>query len=140
MKTRFALRTGLIVLAAVLGLSLAAGMAAAPDAKSSLDGMSFAGESGEKGKPAMAEKDTIRFEKGRFRSAACDAYGFGDGAYTATAAGDGSVRWTAETTSPKEGRIQWQGTVKGDRIEATYVWTKAGQKPIEYWLKGTAQK
>jgi len=140
MKERSALFSRLAVLAAVLGLGLAAGISAAPDAKASLDGKSFAGESGEKGKPAMAEKDTIRFEKGRFRSVACDAYGFGDAAYTATAAGDGSVRWTAETTSPKEGRIQWQGTVKGDQIEATYVWTKAGQKPIEYWMKGTVQK
>jgi hypothetical protein len=130
----------LTALAAVLALALPATLAAAPDAKPSLDGKTFAGESGEKGKPAMAEKDTIRFAGGRFHSLACDAYGFGDGAYTATAAGDGSVRWTAETTSPKEGRIQWQGTVKGDRIEATYVWTKAGQKPIEYWLKGAAQK
>jgi len=137
MKTRSAI---FAAIAAVLALALPATMPAAPDAKASLDGKSFAGESGEKGKPAMAEKDTIRFEKGQFRSVACDAYGFGDGAYTATAAGDGSVRWTAETTSPKEGRIQWQGTVNGARIEAIYVWTKAGQKPIEYWLKGTAQK
>jgi hypothetical protein len=118
----------------------AAVLSAATDAKTSLDGKTFLGESGEKGKPAMAEKDTLRFENGRFRSVACDAYGFGDAAYTATAGADGSVRWTAETTSPKEGKIEWKGTVQGDRIEATYVWTKAGQKPIEYWMKGTARK
>lgn len=136
MKTRFVQ----VALAVALAASLAAVLSAAPDAKATLDGKTFLGEWGEKGKPAKAEKDTTHFEKGRFRSDACNPYGFGDGAYTATAAADGSVRWTAETTSAKEGKIEWKGTVKGDAIEGTYVWTKSGQAPIEYWMKGTAKK
>ncbi len=119
---------------------VAASLSAAPDAMGSLDGKAFVADWGEKGKPAGAEKETIHFDKGRFHSAACDPYGFGDAPYTATSAPDGSVAWTAETTSAKEGRINWKGTVQGDQAEATYVWTKAGQAPIEYWLKGTAKK
>ena len=42
--------------------------------------------------------------------------------------------------SPKEGTIRWKGTVTGDHVEGTYVWTKAGQADIEYWLKGQALK
>ena len=123
--------------ALVLVVSAASG---APGAKGALDGKTFVAESGEKGKPAGLENETIHFANGKFHSVACDAYGFGDGAYTATAAPDGSVRWTAETSSPKEGKISWKGTVTGDKIDGTYVWTKTGQAPIEYWLKGTAKK
>lgn len=123
--------------ALVLVVSAASG---SPGGKGALDGKTFVGESGEKGKPAGPEKETIHFANGKFHSVACDAYGFGDGAYTTTAAADGSVRWTAETSSPKEGKISWKGTVTGDKIDGTYVWTKTGQAPIEYWLKGTAKK
>jgi hypothetical protein len=121
-------------------LTAATILAAVSGAKISLEGKTFAAETGEKGKSAGPEKETISFKNGRFHSAACDQYGFGDAPYTAMGAADGSVAWTAETTSAKEGKIQWKGTVKGDQLESTYVWTKAGQDPIEYWLKGTAKK
>jgi hypothetical protein len=39
--------------------------------------------------------------------------------------------------SAKEGKNHWKGTVKGNAIEGTQVWTKAGQAPIEYWFRGT---
>lgn len=134
------MRKGFARLAAIAAaLSLAAMLSAVPYSQGVLDGRSFVGDSGEKGKPA-AEKDTIHFANGRFHSEGCDTYGFGEAPYKATAAADGSVSWTSETTSAKEGSISWKGTVKGDQIEGTYVWTKAGQKPIEYWLKGTAKK
>ena len=88
---------------ACLGVTLlvAAAALAAPEAKGSLDGKTFVGEVGEKGK--KEEKDTLHFADGRFRSAACDAYGFADAPYTAALASDGSVTWTAETVQ-LEGR------------------------------------
>lgn len=125
--------------AIAVALSLGAVLSAVPYSQGVLDGRSFVGDSGEKGK-AASEKDTIHFANGRFHSEGCDAFGFGEAPYKATAAADGSVSWTAETTSAKEGKIQWKGTVRGDQIDGTYVWTKAGQKPIEYWVKGTAKK
>lgn len=119
-------------------LLLLAGLAAAP-AGGPLDGKTFVAETGEKGKPAQKETDTLQFAAGRFHSLACDPYGFAEAPYTA-AMQDGVLRWQAETTSPKEGKIRWSGTVRGDLLAGTYTWTKAGQAPIEYWLRGTLKK
>ena len=52
----------------------------------SLDGKTFVVETGEKGKSG-GDKDTLTFKDGNFRSAGCDRYGFGDGAYTSTVNG-----------------------------------------------------
>ncbi|HEY6148503.1 MAG TPA: hypothetical protein VIZ69_12420 [Thermoanaerobaculia bacterium] len=131
-------RTFFATACVLMALSFAAASFASPDAPAgTLDGKTFAGESGEKGK-TKADKDTVKFAAGRFRSVACDAYGFGDAPYVATTAPDGSISWTAETASPKEGKIQWKGKVKGDKLDGTYVWMKSGQAPIEYWMKATA--
>jgi hypothetical protein len=46
--------------------------------------------------------------------------------------------------SPKHGKIVWNGTVKGDKVDATYVWTKERwywkDAYQEKWLKGTLNK
>ena len=120
----------------VMALSFAAAAFGSPDGPAAtLDGKTFVGESGEKGK-TKTEKDTLTFAGGRFRSQACDTYGFGDAPYVATTAADGTISWSAETASAKEGKIQWKGKVKGDKLDATDVWIKAGQAPIEYWIRG----
>jgi len=127
-----------LVRMAVVGsalLAFGAGLAAASEG---LDGRWFKVEVGEKGKP-KAEDDEITFTAGKLHSKACDPYGFGSGAYKATVK-DGVTSFEAETTSAKEGKIRWKGTVKGDLVEGLYVWTKAGQADIEYWLKGSIAK
>ena len=123
-------------------LSFAAGLAfgllafpSAPAQAGDLDGKVYVGEAGEKGKAAN-EKDEITFADGQFHSKGCDPYGFGKGAYKAKAK-DGTISFEATTTSVKEGKIQWTGTIKGDALDGHYVWTKAGQAPIEYWVKAT---
>src|SRR3954471_21380358 len=63
-----------------------------------LDGRNFSGIVLERGK-TEGDADTIMFKDGRFRSSACDRYEYGDGPYTATAAGD-SVSFEARTESP----------------------------------------
>jgi hypothetical protein len=133
-------RTCLVIvgLAAALLLILASAPFAAADKGGILDGKSFVGECGEKGK-TTGEKEEVHFANGKFHSVACDPHGFGDGPYTATASG-GAISWTAETTSEKEGKMQWKGTVKGDNLTGTFVWTKTGQAPAEYWVKGTQKK
>jgi hypothetical protein len=110
----------------------------APAAAAVLDGKSFVSETGEKGKP-MSEKDEIAFAAGQFHSKACDPWGFAKAPYKASTKA-GVTSFEAETSSPKEGKIHWTGTVKGDTLEGRYVWTKAGQAPIEYWVKGTLKK
>lgn len=118
-----------VVVTAGAGLVRAAGL---------LDGRRFKVEDGEKGKP-KAEDDELVFAAGTLRSKACDTYGFKAGAYKATTK-SGVIAFEAVTASAKEGQIRWSGTVTGDRIEGRYVWTKAGQADIEYWLKGQAVK
>ena len=123
----------------IFALALACTSALAfADAGATLDGKTFAVESTEKGKTAV-EKDTIEFKAGKLHSPGCDQWGFGAGAYKATKKGD-AIAFEADTRSAKEGKIHWTGTVKGDAIDASYVWTKTGQKAIEYTLKGKLAK
>ncbi|MGH9316043.1 MAG: hypothetical protein ACRD1P_02895 [Thermoanaerobaculia bacterium] len=128
----------IVGLTAALLLVLASAPSAAAEKGRILDGKSFVGECGEKGKTA-GEKEEIHFFNGKFRSVACDPHGFGDAPYTVMPSG-GGIGWTAETTSEKEGKMQWKGTVKGDTLTGTFVWMRAGRAPIEYWVKGTLKK
>jgi hypothetical protein len=134
----------LLVLAIVLcvGLfSISRDVSAGPGA---LDGKTFAVETGEKGKSG-GDKDTLTFKDGNFRSAGCDQYGFGDGAYTSSVQGD-SIQFEAVTTSTTKGIMTWKGTVTGDKIEVAYVWVDASHwykpnpKPLEKWAKGELKK
>jgi hypothetical protein len=87
-----------------------------------LDGRNFTGIVLERGK-TEGDADTITFSAGRFRSSACDRYEYGDGPYTASAAGD-SVSFEARTESPKYGSLVWRGLVRGPaRRHATMVLT-----------------
>jgi hypothetical protein len=103
-----------------------------------LDGKTFVGESGEKGQ-TKSEAEQIDFKGGTFHSKNCDPYGFAPAPYKATSRA-GVTTFEATTTSAKEGKIVWKGTVKGDTLEGTLLWTKAGQKDIEYWVKGQLKK
>lgn len=124
----------------LLLLSVLPSRAASPAASAGpLDGKSFAGETGEVGK-AVGEKDGFIFKEGTFRSTACDQYAFKEAPYTATRNADGSISFTAKANSPKEGKMDWKGTVKGEAIDGTVSWSKAGQRTIDYWFKGTLKK
>jgi hypothetical protein len=104
-----------------------------------LDGRTFVVEGGEKGKPAEKQKDDVIFKAGKFRSTGCDPYGFAEAPYQTKKEG-GAIAFESSTTSAKEGKIHWKGNVQGDAISGSYVWSKPGQKDIEYWFKGTAKK
>ena len=120
---------------AIGGESTASGM---------LDGKTFLVKQGEKGKEAN-DTDTLTFKNGKFHSINCDKYGFGAGAYTSTAEGS-TMRFVADTTSEKKGKMHWEGTVRGDKIDVEYVWIdkshwyKPNPKPKEYWAKGELKK
>ncbi len=106
-----------------------------------LDGKKFAGPGGAKGRKPH-HNDELVFEDGMFRSAQCEKWGFGAGPYTATIQGD-TVHFRAETTSPTQGNLVWQGKVRGDTLEATFLWTKERWYWTirnEYWFKGTLQE
>ena len=109
-----------------------------------LDGKVFVADAGEKGKAADEKADVITFQDGKFHSSLCDQYGYNKGAYKSTAQGD-AINFEAETTSEKDGRLVWKGSVKGDVIEGTFIhYRKAGffnsnPAPIEHWFKGKAK-
>ena len=134
----------LLVLAIVLYVGLFSISRDVSAGQGALDGKTFAVETGEKGKSG-GDKDTLTFKDGNFRSAGCDQYGFGDGAYTSSVKGD-SIQFEAVTTSPTKGKMTWKGTVTGDKIEVAYVWVDASHwykpnpKPLEKWAKGELKK
>jgi hypothetical protein len=112
---------------------------AIPAYSGGLDGKTFLGQSGEKGKDASGEEE-LRFQNGKLYSAGCAEWGFGESDYTARVEGD-NIHFESEMLSPKHGKIVWNGTVKGDKVDATYVWTKKRwywkDAHQEKWLKGT---
>ncbi len=144
MEKRISARSGSAL--AVLAILLACGMALLPLGREAwagqgmLDGKTFTVETGEKGEGPKGQ-DTLVFKDGYFHSTGCDKYGFGDGAYTATAEGD-TIRFEAATASPKKGNMTWKGTIQGGKIEVTYTWKdarhwyKPSPKTKEYWAKG----
>ena len=97
-----------------------------------LDGRRFDGIVLERGKTA-GDADTISFEGGRFRSSACDRYGYEDGAYTARESA-GGIAFECETESPKYGQLRWSGVVKGARMDATLTMVRDGVECGEKWL------
>jgi len=134
-QTRF--RSGMVALA--LGILVSGFPTFARASTGALDGKTFVGESGGQGK-GPESKDTLIFHDGKMRSTACDAYGFGEGAYTATV-NSYATDFSAKTVSVKEGTIEWKGTFYGgDTLEGNYVWTKSGQKPITYWFRAKLKK
>ncbi len=97
-----------------------------------LDGRSFHGIVLEAGK-TEGDADTLLFADGRFRSTACDRYGYGDGAYTARRDGD-RIHFDAETESPSSGRLRWHGTVDGRRLDGTLTRLRDDVPAGEKWV------
>lgn len=105
-----------------------------PRAKHALDGKTFdVAVAPEKGK---ADPDVLIFERGVFRSTACDPYGFFECAYMSEVAAGTGIRFTATAKSPKEGTTSWQGQVKGIKIDGTMTWAKEGQPAATYTFSG----
>ena len=111
-------------------------MAVAPEpalaSRGALDGRNFDGIVLECGKTS-GDADTLTFKDGRFRSSACDQYGYGAGVYTATQSGD-AVAFEAETESPKYGKLLWKGVVRGARLDGTMTMVRDGRAAGEKWV------
>jgi len=123
------------VLAGALALA-AAGPVFAQSA--SLDGRRFDGVFIERGKTS-GDADALIFQGGRFRSRACDRYGYSDAAYRATMQGD-AIAFEAETESAKYGKLIWKGIVRGDKLDATATMVRNGKPPVENWVVAGAAK
>ena len=110
-----------------------AGTAGAGQAsRGALDGRNFDGIVLKRGETS-GDADTLSFKDGRFRSSACDPYGYGDGPYTATRSGD-AVLFEAQTESAQYGKLLWKGTVRGPRLDGTMTMVRDGQATGEKWV------
>ena len=126
-------------LTSLLGLiAIAAAVPASPAFAGALDGRSFDGVFLERGKTS-GDADTIIFKDGRFRSTACDRYGYSDAAYKTSSDGD-TLRFEAETQSPKYGKLQWSGVVRGGKLDATVMMVQPGKTAVENWVVAGEKK
>ena len=122
-------------------IALAIALVAAPPVfaqSPSLDGKTFEGVFLKRGKTS-GDADTLIFKDGRFRSTACDKYGYSDAAYKATSEG-GTVRFEAETESPKYGKLRWNGFIRDGKLDATAVMHREGGKSTENWVVAGERK
>lgn len=103
-----------------------------PVTELTLDGRRFDGIVLERGKTA-GDADTLTFSAGRFRSSACDPYGYGDGPYTANASPEGIV-FEAQTQNAAGSRLLWRGVVRGDRLDGTLTMLRGGTTVGEKWV------
>jgi hypothetical protein len=100
-----------------------------------LDGKSYRGMFIEKGNTS-GDDDTLSFSGGRFRSSACDQYGYSDAVYSAIKQGD-AVHFDAETRSPRYGKLIWKGVVKGDKLTCDVLMVQDGKPAIENYVNAT---
>lgn len=125
-----------LLVLAVVGL-----LAAAPVAEADtglLDGRTFEVQMGKKGS-SEGQPNTLTFLSGTFLSAHCVNFDFPQSEYRATR-GSNSIDFEVRARSYTEGYMDWKGTVRGDRIEATAVWHRPGHdEPIELWIRGKAK-
>jgi opacity protein-like surface antigen len=102
-----------------------------------LDGKSFVGEIAAKGQKANA--DTFLFKDGRFRSTACDKFGFKDAAYTTSGEGK-NMRFRATTVNPSGAKMEWDGMILGNKLEGTAVLNEQGKPAVENTFKAKITK
>jgi hypothetical protein len=104
-----------------------------------LDGKVFLVKSGEQGKEASHHNDYLIFRDGMFTSSDCAVVlDFRESTYSATTQ-VGGIRFRAQSTSPAHGTMIWDGTVRGDVMDATARWIdKRWYWTIDrmYWFKG----
>lgn len=104
-----------------------------------LDGKTFLVKSGEEGKEASHHDDYLIFQDGRFVSTDCgELLDFRESDYSATVLKDG-IRFRAQSTSPTHGTMIWDGTVRGESMDAMARWIdKRWYWTIDrmYWFRG----
>ena len=125
--------SGISIIVLVLTFFVLSGTLPAVAQGGALDGKTFVGHMGEKGK--KGDKDEFVFTSETFESKACEKYGFGTAPYTATASGK-TTSFQAETTNDKGAKMKWTGKVTGDKIYGTSTLYEQGKAPVIYWFKG----
>ncbi|MBI4377260.1 MAG: hypothetical protein HY549_12530 [Elusimicrobia bacterium] len=76
-------------------------------------------------------RDTVSFEKGRFRSSDALPNGFQPAPYETKKNGD-TLTWYSTQTNPDGERLQWEGSKIGDKMEGSFTRTEPDGKAREY--------
>ena len=71
--------------------------------------------------------DHLNFKAGEFTSVDCVEYGFKTGPYASAKAADG-VTWKAVQKNDKGETMSWEGTLRGEEMTGSFIWTKANGK------------
>ena len=90
-----------------------------------LDGMRFKAGIVRADKVGEAQplEDELMFDNGKFISMICKRFNFTPAPYWMRSDGD-RVHFLAELNSPSDGKMIWEGTLTGDRLEGTMHWIK----------------
>lgn len=99
-----------------------------------LGGKTFAGSMTKQG-TTTGDPDNFIFKDGKFRSTACDQYGFKEGAYSATTKGVATA-FEALTMNDEGSKISWKGTVEGSKLSGTATMTTASREVTSYIFDG----
>jgi len=76
-------------------------------------------------------EDTLILRKGKFRSTAGEAEGFGEGPCRV----DGS-HWLSDVVSKAGGSRHWHGELNADQVEGEMTWTRADGAVLNYTFTG----
>lgn len=99
-----------------------------------LTGKTFAGSMTKQG-TTTGDPDNFIFKEGKFRSTACDQYGFKEGVYSATTKG-AATAFEALTMNDEGTRISWKGIVEGGKLTGTATMTTAAREVTSYSFDG----
>ena len=136
---RFVLISTSYLLVLAVSLSIISANQDVAFADDSLDGKSFVVKLSEHSKDGEATDDELIFKDGTFFSTGCEQYGFSPASYKTMSKGDTTL-FESTLVSDKEGKAEWEGAVKGDRITGTFIWSKEGQESIIYSYEGSIKK
>lgn len=116
----------------IASLLVAPVFALAADA-SNIDGKTYTGTLTKHGE-SQGDPDDFVFKDGKFISTACAGFGFKPANYTATQDGK-QIQFTALSETDNGVRMQWKGSIEGDKLQATAQWMRPNQQPVEFRAK-----
>ncbi len=114
-------------------------MVRAQSTSSQLDGKKYRIELSKTGSTEAPIAQTLVFTNSMMQTPGFNSLGFKESkAYVKPT--EDYFTWMSTVNSEKEGVMGWQGSVKGDKIEGSCTWRRAGAQPIQYTFTGTEIK
>ena len=87
---------------------------------------------------SFSRRDTLVFQEGRLTVVGFVPAGFSPGAYSVQSGQDPKdTLWNAALYNDGKGRIEWEGRIKGDRMDGTAVWHEKDGTIKRFRFKGT---